>query len=169
MFGRPTPRSEAEFTEFVNSASLYLTRTAYLLCGNEDTAHDLVQEALVRTYAAWWRVRPEDARAYARRVLVNLNVDRYRRPVAPPTEARDRIDPADAEIRVDDRDELRRMLATIAPQQRQVIVLRYFDDLSEAEAAECLGISRGSVKSSCSRGLAALRAAFATVSEGEAR
>ena len=169
MFSRPTPGKDGEFAEFVNSASLYLTRTAYLLCGEEETAHDLVQEALVRTYAAWWRVRPEDARAYARRVLVNLNVDRYRRPTALPTDSYDRVDPVDAESGVDQRDELRRMLAAIAPQQRRVIVLRYVDDLSEAEVAECLGISVGSVKSSCSRGLTALRTLFAPVPEGEPR
>ena len=166
MTGTP-PRREAEFTEFVGSASLYLTRTAYLLCGEEETARELVQETLVRTYAAWWRVRPADARAYARRVLVNLNIDRFRKPGDVPTETIEKVDATDAVAGVDDRDEVRRMLDSLAPQQRRVIVLRYFDDLSEAEVAACLGISVGSVKSSCSRGLAALRTNFAPVTGGE--
>lgn len=169
MTGSPTSRREAEFTAFVDSASAYLTRTAYLLCGDVETAHDLVQEALVRTYAAWWRVRPAEARAYARRVLVNLNVDRYRRPSAVPVAMVDERTVDHEEGRVDDRDELRRMLASLAPQQRRVIVLRYFDDLSEAEVAQCLGVTVGSVKASCSRGLAALRGAFAPAMEGGSR
>jgi RNA polymerase sigma-70 factor (sigma-E family) len=169
MLGSPTHGREAEFAAFVDSASRYLTRTAFLLCGDEETASDLVQEALVRTYAVWWRVRPADARAYARRVLVNLNIDRYRRPSAMPVATIEERAVEHAEGRVDDRDELRRMLASLAPQQRRVIVLRYFDDLSEAEVAQCLGISVGSVKASCSRGLAALRGAFALAMEGESR
>lgn len=169
MAGSPTHNREAEFTEFVESASLYLTRTAYLLCGDEETARDLVQEALARTYAVWWRVRPADARAYARRILVNLNIERYRKPAAVPHASVDGVARDDAERRVDDRDEMQRMLAALAPQQRRVIVLRYFSDLSEAEVARCLGISTGSVKSSCSRGLVALRAAVAPVMEGDGR
>ncbi len=167
MADTPTPRRETEFTEFVGSASLYLTRTAYLLCGDAETARELVQETLVRTYAAWWRVRPADARAYARRILVNLNIDRFRKPGDLPTGSIEETDASDAVGRVDDRDEVRRMLDSLAPQQRRVIVLRYFADLSEAEVAECLGISVGSVKSSCSRGLAALRTNFAPALEGE--
>ena len=168
MFG-PAPAKDAEFTAFVRSATPTLTRTAYLLTGDRETASDLVQEAFVRTYLAWRRVRKDEATAYARRVLVNLNVDRYRRPSAVPVAmvAERAVD--HEEGRVDDRDELRRMLASLAPQQRRVIVLRYFDDLSEAEVAQCLGVTVGSVKASCSRGLAALRGAFAPAMEGGSR
>mgnify|MGYP001613787143 CR=1 FL=1 len=158
MFGRGEQRQE-DFAAFVNAASGYLTRTAFLLTGDRDAADDLVQEALVRTYASWWRVRPADARAYARRVLVNLNIDQRRRPAMLVWEAVDATEARDPEGRIDDRDELGRLLAQLAPQQRRVIVLRYFEDLSEAEIAACLGISAGSVKSTCARGLAALRKA----------
>jgi RNA polymerase sigma-70 factor (sigma-E family) len=161
MFGSSTPSRDAEFTALVRSASGSLTRTAYLLTGNRDLAAELVQEALVRTYLAWPRVRPGEEVAYARRVLVNLNIDRWRRGHPMPHDSVDRPDPTDAHKRVDDRDEVLRMLAELPPQQRRVIVLRYFDDLSEAAVADHLGISVGAVKSAASRGLAALRTRYA--------
>lgn len=167
MPGGHSEARQAEFTAFVNASATYLTRTAFLLCGNEETAHDLVQETILRTYAAWWRVRPGDARAYARRVLVNLNIDRHRRPPAVPVPTYDAADSRDAEGRIDDRDQLRRMLASLPPLQRRVIVLRYFDDLTEAQVAECLGIGVGSVKSASSRGLASIRMHFGPVLKEE--
>ena len=169
MLGGHSEARQAEFTAFVNTSATYLTRTAFLLCGNEETAHDLVQETILRTYAAWWRVRPDDARAYARRVLVNLNIDRRRRPPAVPTQTYDAPDSRDAEGRSDDRDQLRRMLASLPPLQRRVIVLRYFDDLTEVQVAECLGIGVGSVKSAASRGLARIRTNFGPVLKEEKR
>lgn len=166
MFGSPTPARDAEFTALVRSASASLTRTAYLLTGDAELSSELVQEALVRTYLAWSRVRTGEGVAYARRVLVNLNIDRWRRRPATPTASMDRPDLTDAQKRVDDRDEVLRMLAGLPDQQRRVIVLRYFNDLSEADVAEHLGISVGAVKSSASRGLASLRARYVPVSEG---
>lgn len=157
----------AEFTEFVRSSSRYLTRTAFLLTGSRDASSDLVQEALTRTYAAWWRVRTKDATGYARRVLVNLHIDRWWRRPPITQEWSELPGPQDAEGRVDDRDEVARMLASLAPQQRRVIVLRYFADMSEAEVASCLGISVGAVKSACSRGLATLRNRHTPAREGE--
>lgn len=165
----PTPDRDTEFSEFVRATSTPLTRTAYLLTGDRELAADLVQEALVRTYVAWRRVHREEAKAYARRTLVNLNIDRWRRRPAVPTDVVDRVDPGDAEQRFDDRDEVVRLLATLPPQQRRVIVLRYFDDLTEAAVAEHLGISVGAVKSAASRGLAALRTHYAPAIEGELR
>ena len=147
----------AGFSEFVASASGYLTRTAFLLTGDPEAARDLVQETLTRTYAAWWRVRRPDALRYARRVLVNLHIDQYRRRTPEPAAWSDLPDHHDQYHRADDRDEARRLLAGLAPQQRRIIVLRYFADLPEAEVAACLGISVGAVKSACSRGLATLR------------
>lgn len=152
---------DAEFAAFVRSASPALTKTAWFLTGNADLTAELVQESLVKTYLAWRRIRPETAVAYARRVLVNLNADRWRRH-RPETLAAevDAVHPSH-ETRVDDRDRIARMLATLPPRPREVIVLRYFDDLSEAAVAELLGISVGSVKSAASRGLAALRNHYA--------
>ena len=165
----PTSGRDAEFSEFVRSASASLTRTAYLLTGNPETAAELVQEALVRTYVAWGRVRRDDAPAYARRVLVNLNIDRWRRRPAAPTDVVDGLDPRDIEQPVDDRDEVVRLLTGLPAHQRRVIVLRYFNDLPEAEIAAHLGISVGAVKSAASRGLAALRNHYASAIEGELR
>ena len=166
MFGPPTPRQDAEYTAFVRSASGSLTRTAWLLTGDADLAADLVQEALVKTYLAWRRVRQGEALPYARRVMVNLNIDRWRRRPATPSDDLDGPVASGAEQAVDDRDEVARMLATLAPQQRRVIVLRYYNDLSEADVAEHLGISVGAVKSAASRGLATLRTQYTPVSGG---
>jgi RNA polymerase sigma-70 factor (sigma-E family) len=166
MVASPIPTRDAEYTAFVRSASAALTRTAYLLTGDRELAAELVQEALVRTYLAWRRVRHGEAAAYARKVLVNLNIDRWRRRPAAPTDSLDRPDPIDAEQRVDDRDEVVRLLAALPPQQRRVIVLRYFNDLTEADVAQYLGISVGAVKSAASRGLASLRTRYAPVRGG---
>jgi RNA polymerase sigma-70 factor (sigma-E family) len=167
MFGSPPAGRDGDFAEFARSAATRLTRTAYLLSGNRDTASDLVQEALVRTYVAWPRVRRDEALAYARRVLVNLTIDQRRRGGAIPMEIVDRATFDPAESRSDDRDELVRMLATLSETQRRVIVLRYFDDLTEAAVAEHLGISLGTVKSACSRGLDSLRKTYTLSAGGE--
>lgn len=167
MTGQATAKRQAEFTAFVNASVGYLTRTAYLLCGDVELANDLVQEALTRTYAAWWRVRPEDARGYARRVLVNLSVDRWRRSGPQAVELGDYQASGSAEASFDNRDEAARLLRALPLHQRRVIVLRYYDDLSEPEVARILGISVGTVKSACSRGLATLREQLAPITKGE--
>ncbi|MBK8446686.1 MAG: SigE family RNA polymerase sigma factor [Micropruina sp.] len=161
MFGLSTHERDAEFTRFARDSAATLKRTAYLLTGDRDLAADLVQEALLRTYLAWRRVRSGEATAYARRVVVNLNIDRWRKRSPVPAEVPEKADPHDPEGRVDDHDEVLRMLETLPPQQRRVIVLRYYNDLSEADTAACLGVSTGAVKSAASRGLATLRAAYA--------
>jgi RNA polymerase sigma-70 factor (sigma-E family) len=167
MFGLPAPSRDDEFAEFVRAATPSLSWTAYLLAGDRDLAAELLQEALARTYVAWRRVREGEATAYARRTLVNLNIDRLRRRPVVPLWSPDTVDPSNAERLVDDRDQLVRMLASLPVQQRQVIVLRYLDDLPEAEVAACLGVSVGAVKSAASRGMAALRQQYATTIEGE--
>jgi RNA polymerase sigma-70 factor (sigma-E family) len=149
---------DAAFTAFVERATPSLLRTAWLLTGNHDIAHDLVQAALVRTYVAWPRVRPETALAYTRRILVNERTDRWRRHgaelmvAAPPESA------TTGGSATEDRDVVVRLLATLPEQQRKVVVLRYYTDLSEQATADALNISVGSVKSAASRGLATLRA-----------
>ena len=167
MFGLSTPARDAEFAHFVRAASPSLAGTAYLLTGDRHTAADLLQEALVRTYVNWRRVRDGEAAAYARRIVVNLSVDRWRARPPIPVEQLDGVECHDPQRTVDDRDQLVRMLASLPARQRQVIVLRYLDDLSEAEVAAQLGISLGAVKSATSRGLAALRAEYATAEGGE--
>lgn len=150
-------RSRDTFSDFVASSSRYLTRTAFLLTGNEEQAKDLVQETLTRTFAAWRRVRRTDALRYARRVLINLHIDQARRGTPLLVERSEQRDRPDGVGRVDDRDEAQRLLDSLPPHQRRVIVLRYYADMTETEVAANLGISIGAVKSACSRGLAGLR------------
>lgn len=151
-----------DFTEFVEEASPSLLRTAWLLTGQRDAAHDLVQAALVKTYVAWPRVRRPEALAYTRRVMVNHGTDTWRKTRR--ERLVDEVPEADVDSRrdgrlsvVEDRDEIVRLLARLPEQQRKIVVLRYYADLSELSVAETLGISVGAVKSAASRGLAALR------------
>lgn len=154
-------RRDAEFTAFVDAATQSLGRTAWLLTGDRDLAAELVQATLVKTYVAWARVRPDGALAYARRILVNLDVDtrRARHGTVAMAEPPDRpVEPGDG--RVDERERLGRLLAQLPARQRRVVVLRYLHDLSEQEVAAELGLPLGTVKSSSARGLAALRSAL---------
>ena len=155
-------RDEGGFTDFVHDRSTALLRTAVLLVGGDrGHAEDLLQGVLERMYARWGRIEgpPE---AYARRALAHAAVNRWRtrrrRPELPLLDP-DGGGPApgDGAAVVDLRDALVRALLTLPPRQRAVLVLRYFDDLPEAEVARALGCSVGTVKSAASRGLATLR------------
>jgi RNA polymerase sigma-70 factor (sigma-E family) len=151
-------RDEA-FVAFMADAQRQLGQTAWLLTGDREAAAELLQATLVKTYVAWPRVRDGDALAYARRVMVNDNIDRYRArggaiAVADPPE---RPVP-DAAAGLVERDTLGRMLATLPVRQRRVLVLRYLHDLSEKQVAAQLDLPLGTVKSTAARGLAALRA-----------
>lgn len=151
---------EQEFSDFMASAAPRLARTAWLLCGDEHLADELVQQALTRTYLHWRTARERDPYAYARRTLANLRVDTWRRRrrevlVAPPDLPETASDPrADQHA---ERDVLVRALATLTARQRRVVVLRHLVGLSEREVADDLGVSVGTVKSTASRGLAQLR------------
>lgn len=153
---------DREFSEFCELFSGSLRGTAWLLTGSPDLSAELVQLALVKTYVAWPGVRAADAQAYARRALINANTDRLRKrlPELRVVEELDHAATTQGQSAVDDRDEVLRMLATLPPQQRTLVVLRYFDDLPEAQIAQEMGISLGAVKSGLSRGLAALRTRF---------
>ncbi|TCJ34950.1 SigE family RNA polymerase sigma factor [Parafrankia sp. BMG5.11] len=153
-------REERAFEEFVARTGDRLVRCAVLLVGDRGTAEDLVQGALERTYRHWPRVSAGHPEAYVRRALVNAAASRWRRfrihevPLGADTE----IGLPDHADRLSVRDELIRALMTLPVRQRAVLVLRYLDDLPEAEVAAALGCSVGSVKSQASRGLARLRA-----------
>jgi RNA polymerase sigma-70 factor (sigma-E family) len=154
---------DAALHDFVRLSWPRLLRTAHLLCGNREDAEDLTQTALVKVVRHWRRVeRADDPYAYARAVLVNTAASRWRRRrrydeltaaerTAPPATT---PDPA-GEVAL--RDAVRRALADLPPRTRAALVLRYFEDLTEAQAAAALGCSVGSVKSQVSRGLARLR------------
>jgi RNA polymerase sigma-70 factor (sigma-E family) len=156
----PRPPSDAEFGELVHASWASLYRTAYLLLGDHAEAEDLVQTALAKTYASWSRVRSlEAAPAYARTVLVNTAASwvrrrgwRNERPTA------DLPDHPAVTGDLADRPTLVAALATLAPRQRAVVVLRYYDDLSVAEVAAALGCSEGTVKSQTHDALGRLRA-----------
>lgn len=151
--------SEARFDEFAAAAWPRLRRIGFLLTGDHHLAEDLAQTALVRTYASWRRVRQEDASAYARRVLLNLNVDRLRRRriVEVGDGPLDVVPLQGGEGAVVDRDQIVRLLAGLTDRERRVVVLRHYCDLSEADVAHELGIAPGTVKSSLSRALTKLR------------
>jgi RNA polymerase sigma-70 factor, ECF subfamily len=162
----PVTRAEIdrEFREFVTGRSPALLRTAYLLGGDWATAEDLLQVALTKTYLAWLRLGTIEAiEPYARRVLVNTATSWWRRrwhgerptDVLPDMPASDGLDE-----RLE-RDRLWRHVVTLPARQRAVLVLRFYEDQSEAETARLLGVSVGTVKSQCARALASLRARLA--------
>jgi RNA polymerase sigma-70 factor (sigma-E family) len=153
------------FTAFVHARSAALFRTALLLTGERHLADDLVQSTLEQVCRHWRRVRSADApEAYARRILVNLANDRWRRlrrrPEIPLDDevggewADGSTDPY-GELHL--RDELIRQLHTLPVGMRTVLVLRYFEDLGDAEIARLMDISASAVRSQAARGLAKLR------------
>lgn len=153
-----TARDE-EFTRYVQARSAALLRTAVFLCsGDRTAAEDLVQTTLVKAYVFWSRLHDEHKRdAYVRRIMVR---ESYRRgparakDVAHAAEIRDRPSPSRDH---DDHLSLFPQLAALPRQQRAVVVLRYYEDLSERQIADALGCSTGSVKRHASRALATLR------------
>ncbi|MEV7924905.1 MULTISPECIES: SigE family RNA polymerase sigma factor [unclassified Kitasatospora] len=163
MGAQKTARDE-EFRAFTGSAWTRLLRTAYLLAGDRHTAEDLVQQALERAYVAWSRVRAaDDPHAYVRRILINEHARRFRRRAAEElvTAVPDRAAPEgpDGYARLDERAALLTALGTLPPRQRQAVVLRYWEDLTETQTAAAMGCSVGTVKSQAARGLAKLREA----------
>ena len=155
---------EADYAHFVRTRTHALLRSAYLLTGDQHLAEDLVQEALARTHRAWLRLeKPDNAEAYARKVMYHAQVSFWRRPriaeVLPgdiePDAAPGTEDPAEATVQ---RLTLRRALLALSAKQRAVIVLRFFEDHTEAEAAQLLGVSVSTVKTQTGRALDRLRA-----------
>ncbi len=155
---------ENAFADFVRDASPSLLTTAWMLSGDPHVAEELVQEALARVYVRWERVSPDRPTAYARRVLVNLHTDRWRRrrrEVLTDEPPETGLQPGlGAGERVDLAVDLVAALQALPRRERECVVLRHYLDLSEKDAAATLGVSVGTVKSSTSRGLAALRAAL---------
>lgn len=137
-----------------------LVRIAWFLSGEEAAAQDLLQHALMKTYLAWPRVRRDGAVAYTRRVMVNRRTDLWRarrREVVTSPDAMPTTPVPSPADRHAERDRLIRALATLPPRQRRIVALRHLAGLSEAEVAEDLGVSLGTVKAAASRGLHRLR------------
>lgn len=148
-----------EFDEYVAARRTRLVRTAALLGCPRPDAEDVVQTALLRCYRSWRRIQRADAPdAYVHRVLVNTLTDararRWHGEV--PTDAlpEERADEVDLSVGL----AVRRALAAMSLDHREVLVLRYFADLSERDTAEALGLPPGTVKSRTARALAALSA-----------
>jgi len=144
------------FEEYVVARRSALLRTAYLLTGSHADAEDLVQTALIKCVPVWKRIadRPEP---YVRQVLVRESISRWRRRRWRETSVDDVPDGAVAEPDVAGRVALRQALGALPPRQRAVIVLRYYEDLTERETASVLGVAVGTVKSQARDGLARLR------------
>jgi RNA polymerase sigma-70 factor (sigma-E family) len=145
---------EQGFTEWAAGRQRQLLRSAYLLSGDLHRAEDLVQEALTKVALRWSRLADGNPTAYALRIISRDNITWWRRRRDVPTESfRDAGASEEPEIAI----VVRRALARLTPGQRAVVVLRHFDDLTERETAEVLGVSIGTVKSQNAAALARLR------------
>jgi RNA polymerase sigma-70 factor (sigma-E family) len=154
-------RDTASFCEFVASRQPALLRTAYLLTGNRADAEDLVQAVLAKTYQAWDRIEDRGALdGYVRRAMVNTQISWWRRRRVeeyPTSELPDRAT-EDAPAGTDREDTLRRAVDRLPQRMRAALLLRYYEDMTEAEIASALGVTPGTVKSTVSRAMAKLRA-----------
>jgi RNA polymerase sigma-70 factor (sigma-E family) len=159
MGDRALTRDE-DFSAYMQARQPSLLRTAYLLTGDRHSAEDLVQTSLAKLYLAWDKVQDrQSVDAYVRRIMVNENNSLWRRGWKKREHATDVLPETG---RVDSYDEgqsgaLWDVVQTLPRKARAVVVLRYYEELSEAETAEALGISVGTVKSQASRALATLR------------
>ncbi|HYJ68398.1 MAG TPA: SigE family RNA polymerase sigma factor [Nocardioidaceae bacterium] len=148
-----------------------LLRSAWLLTGDEALAEDLVQTALARVWPRWERIYRSDssAEAYVRRVMVTTYANWWRRQwraEQPVAEVPERAARVDGYAEVNDREEVRQALGVLPPRQRAVIVLRYYEDLTERQTAGLLDCSIGTVKSQASKALRRLREqSWATVDD----
>ena len=143
------------FEEYVAARRGALLRTAYLLTGSHEDAEDLVQVALVKAVPHWKKIA-DHPEPYVRKVLARESVSRWRRRRWREVHT-DRVPETAVDGPTDDRVALRQALAALPPRQRAVIVLRYYEDLTETETARVLGISVGTVKSQARDALARLR------------
>jgi RNA polymerase sigma-70 factor (sigma-E family) len=163
--------SEDDIDTFLAARWSSMFRLACLLTGSRTEADDLLQETLVKVYLRWTKIsRTQVPEAYARRMMVNTLVSRTRRPY----KRRELLDGAVAGVAVAspekavlDRAQVWPMVCALPVRQRAVIVLRYYEDLSEQEIADVLGCSTGSVKSQAHDALASLRRGVATLEQVE--
>lgn len=152
---------EAAFAEFFATSWPRLFRTVYAVCGERQLAEDALQSAFARAWSSWSRVDAADDRlAYLRRMAINEALGRLRkastrreRTVAlVPDTAED-----DAAAYLPERDATWQAVRALPPRQRAIVVLRYYEDLSEQQIADALGVRPGTVKSQASAALATLR------------
>jgi RNA polymerase sigma-70 factor (sigma-E family) len=152
--------SDPAFRDYVTARSASLLRTAYLLTHNRADAEDLVQAALAKTYLAWDRIEDRGAvDGYVRRAMVNTQISWWRRRRVEEYPTDDIPEQAVADHAGDSelQDTLRRAIERLPRRMRAAVVLRYYEDMTEAEIASVLGVSQGTVKSTVSRAVAKLR------------
>jgi RNA polymerase sigma-70 factor (sigma-E family) len=158
-----TSANTTQFTAYVRTKGPTLLRTARSLTPNPSDAEDLLQTALTKTYLAWDRI--DDHRAvdgYVRRTLVNTRTSQWRKRKVDEFSTDEVPEPAatggpDLTEQQAQRDALLRAVGRLPPRQRAMVVLRYYEDMSEVQTAEALGVSVGTVKSAVSRALGKLR------------
>ncbi|WP_245928886.1 SigE family RNA polymerase sigma factor [Murinocardiopsis flavida] len=160
MAGAGSPTRYEEFSRYVEDRGAVLLRIARSLTKNHADAEDLLQAALVKTFFAWERISSPNARdGYVRRAMVNTQISEWRRrrlDVFPTDEIPEqRVD--DLTWQTDLADVVGRAIGRLPDRQRITVVLRYYEDLTEAEVAERLGVSVGTVKSTVSRAVGKLR------------
>ncbi|MDP2775055.1 MAG: SigE family RNA polymerase sigma factor [Nocardioides sp.] len=160
------PEDRAGFEEFVVARRPALLRTAYLMTGSHEDAEDLVQVALVKAVPQWRKIR-DRPEPYVRRILARESVSRWRRRRWREVGTEALLETGASDIDVAEREDLRRALLSLAPRQRAVVVLRYYEDLTEAQTAEALGIKVGTVKSQARDALARLRGALPDLDASE--
>ena len=165
-----TDTKDAEFTDFVVVHGRQLLRTACLVTGDAHLGEDLLQTALAKAYGSWTKVRGADSpTAYVRRLMINTHLSWLRRLTNTervletfPDRPVDDVQSAHAES-----DAMRQALLRLSPRVRTAVVLRYFDDLGEAETAQLMGCSRSTVNNHVTRGLAALRGLLSPEGNGD--
>jgi RNA polymerase sigma-70 factor (sigma-E family) len=160
----------AEYADFFEQHHRRALRLAYVMCGDNGNAEDIVAESFARMYPAWQKGQIEDPVAYLRRTIANLVRGTWRhKEVERRYDARVKVMWAAETPGVDDalvaRDAVSLALTSLPPKQRAVVALRYLEDLSEAETASVLDISVGTVKAHASRGLDRLREVMAGMSD----
>ncbi|MFI1763007.1 SigE family RNA polymerase sigma factor [Streptomyces sp. NPDC020800] len=165
MGDRKQARDE-EFQSFMIGRWPRLMRTAFLLTGEQHAAEDLVQSTLEQVYVHWRKVASaDDPEAYVRRVMINAHARRHRRRLKEFLAPKDDTglvhevpETGDRIAQADDRSALLKALAQLPVRQREAVVLRYWEDLTETQTAEAMGCSVGTVKSNAAKGIAKLRA-----------
>lgn len=153
---------DEEFARYVRARQHRLLRAAFLVCGDVHLAEDLLQGALAKLATRWERLREENPDAYVRKILYRDAVSSWRRTRRESLSIFPHLELPGAEpdrsAGTDERVDLLRALGQLTPKQRAVVVLRFFEDRSEADTAEALGVSVGTVKSQTHAALGRLRA-----------
>jgi RNA polymerase sigma-70 factor (sigma-E family) len=153
-----TRERDAEFRDFYMHEAPRLRRLAVMLTGDLDRASDLTQDALVKTYVAWSRIRGDDPAPYAKRTLVNLCRNAHRRRMVELRKAPDPVrDVVDRTGNVEEAMRVAAALSVLSPIRRAVVLLRFYDDMKEADIARTLDRPLNTVKSDLKRALEKLR------------